>query len=148
MYADANANADHSLGHFEQLVCLWFPNASHELLKITHQSASGTCWWWGATWTKQVWLEINKCPPEFLFISLSMRHQWLTFGPADSDHNQQRVLIFLVRLVDPSQHLPRAGDFLHPGQHQPERHQWRGVVHQVHRAVKHEVPAGTWCCLK
>lgn len=71
MYADANANADHSLGHFEQLVCLWFPNASHELLEITHQSASGTCWGWGATRTKQVWLEINKCPPEFLFISLS-----------------------------------------------------------------------------
>lgn len=47
MYADANANADHSLGHFEQLVCLRFPNASHELLEITHQSASGTCWGWG-----------------------------------------------------------------------------------------------------
>lgn len=67
----------------------------------------------------------------------------LTFGPTDGDHHHQRVLVFSVRLVDSSQNLKRPGDFLHPRQHQSERHEGRQAVHQVLRAVEHEVPVGT-----
>lgn len=36
---------EHSLGHFEELVSLWFPYTSYKLLKIPDQTASSTCQW-------------------------------------------------------------------------------------------------------
>lgn len=68
---------------------------------------------------------------------------WQTSSPADSNHDQQAVVVFAVSLSDASQHLPCPGHLLHPWQQQPERQQGSTAVHQVHGTVKHQIPAET-----
>lgn len=75
-----------------------------------------------------------------------MHRRVLTSGPPDGNHDQQAVFVFAVGLRDPTEHLPGSGDFLHSWQHQPERQEGNGGVHQVHGAVKHQVPVRREVC--
>lgn len=64
----------------------------------------------------------------------------LTSSPSDGNHNKKAVLVFAVSLSHPSKDLPRPRHFLHPWQHQSEGQQRCTCIHQVHGAVKHQVP--------
>lgn len=64
----------------------------------------------------------------------------LTSSPSDGNHNKKAVLVFAVSLSHPSKDLPRPRHFLHPWQHQSEGQRRCTCIHQVHGAVKHQVP--------